>query len=148
MTPSIHDNLLVSYEVRCEERIITLRTEYRGKNKPTEFSNVVLSGVQGYHFENDAFGNIIFGLEAVPLEWFLKEYGAQILESYRMAGAPGVWAGNFASAPEYLREQGIKAFILSSSYGLSGWILAKEVSMFQAERVDPASSTQPQPRSG
>jgi len=27
-----------------------------------------------------------------------------------------------------MREQGIKAFILSSSLGLSGWILAKEIS--------------------
>jgi hypothetical protein len=89
MTPSIHDNLLISYEVHCEKRTITLRTEYRVKGKPTEFTNVVFEGVQGYHFENDAFGNIILGLAAAPLERFLTEYGAQISESYRMAGSPG-----------------------------------------------------------
>jgi hypothetical protein len=68
MTPSIHDNLLISYEVQCEKQIITLRTEYRREDKPTEFTNVVLSGVQGYHFENDAFGNIIFDVAEVPVE--------------------------------------------------------------------------------
>ena len=60
---SIHDNLLVSYEVQCEARTIMLRTEYRVENEPTQFTNVVFKGVQGYHFENDAFGNVISGLE-------------------------------------------------------------------------------------
>jgi hypothetical protein len=71
MALSIHDNLLVSYEVHCEQRTITLRTEYRVENKPTEFTNVVFEGVQGYHFENDAFGNIIFDVTDVPAEQFL-----------------------------------------------------------------------------
>jgi len=129
MTVSIHDNQLVSYEVHCAKRTITLRTEHRVENKPTEFTNVVFEGVQGYHFENDAFGNIILGLVAAPLEWLLTEYGTQISESYRMAGSPGTWAANLTAAPEYLRGHGIKGFILSSSYGLSGWVLAKEISI-------------------
>lgn len=148
MSLSIHDNLLVSYEVHCEQRIITLRTEYRVENKPTEFTNVFFEGVQGYHFENDAFGNIIFDVTDVPTEQFLKEYGAEISELYRMAGSPGPWVADIVSAPEYLLEHGIKAFILSSSLGLSGWILAKEMSIFQAEQGVSASSTQSQPRSG
>ena len=41
MTPSIHDNQLVSYDVQCEKRTITLHTEYRVEDKPTEFTNVV-----------------------------------------------------------------------------------------------------------
>jgi hypothetical protein len=128
MTLSIHDNLLVSYEVQCERRTITLRTEYRVENKPTEFTNVVFEGVQGYHFENDAFGNIIFDVDNVPAEEFLKEYGAEISELRRMNGRP-TWAADLDSAPKYLRKQGIKPYILSSSLGLSGWVLAKEISI-------------------
>jgi len=128
MTPSVHDNLLISYEVHCEKRTITLRTEYRLENKPTEFTNVIFEGVQAYHFENDAFGNVIFDVENVPIEWFLKEYGAEIVELERMNGSPS-WASDLASAPERLAEQGIKAFILRSSLGLSGWILAKAISV-------------------
>jgi len=132
MTLSIHDNLLVSYEVQCEERTITLRTEYRVKSKPTEFTNVVFEGVRGYRFENDVFGNIMFDAEPVPAEYFLKEYSTQISELYRMTGLP-IWAANLASAAEDMREQGIKAFILSSSLGLSGWVLAKQMSIIPAE---------------
>jgi hypothetical protein len=128
MALSIHDNQLISYEVHCEERTITLRTEYRVENKPTEFTNVVFEGVQAYHFENDAFGNNIFDAANVPVEQFLTEYGAEISELYRMNGSP-TWAADLVSAPEYLREQGIKGFILSSSLGLSGWAVAKEISI-------------------
>jgi hypothetical protein len=148
MTLSIHDNLLVSYEVQCERRTIILRTEYRLENKPTEFMNVVFGGVQGYHFENDAFGNIIFEVEEVPVDWFLTEYGAEISELQRMAGSPGPWVKNLTSAPEYLHEHEIKPYVLSSSLGLSGWILAKEMSISQAEQGVSASSTQSQPQSG
>jgi hypothetical protein len=133
MALSVHDNVLVSYEVRCEARVITLRTEYRTANKPTEFTNVIFEGVQGYRFENDAFGNIIFGLETVPAEHLLAEFAADISEAYRMAGSPGPWAANLGSAAEYLRERDIKGFTLSSSYGLSGWVLAKEMSIVNAE---------------
>jgi hypothetical protein len=136
MAPSVHDNLLVSYEVQCEARTIVLRTEYREAGKTTEFTNIVLKGVQAYRFENDAFGNIILDLETVPTDQLLTEIGSEILESYRLAGSPGPWAANLESAAEHLRHRGVKGFILSSSYGLSGWVLAEEMSL---ESGGPAS---------
>jgi hypothetical protein len=134
MTRSIHDNLLVSYEVECEARTITLRTEKRLVGKPTERTNVHFVGVEGYHFENDAFGNIIFGMEEVPLEQLLSDYGQEIVESYHMAGSPGPWAANLESAVSLLRNKAIQAFVLSSSYGLSGWVLAREVAIVPAQQ--------------
>ena len=134
MALSIHDNLLVSYEVRCEARTILLRTEYRVKNEPTVFVNVLFKGVEGYRFENDAFGNIILGVDTVAIDEFLKEHGAEISESYRMAGSPGPWAGNLETASGRLLERGIQGFILYSSYGLSGWVLAREISIFAIQQ--------------
>jgi hypothetical protein len=142
MALSIHDNLLISYEVQCEERTIILRTEYRVKNAPTEFTNVIFRGVQGYRFENDVFGNIIFGLETIPVEQLLTEYGSEISESYHAAGSPGPWAANLGTASGYLREQGVQGFILSSSLGLDGWVLAREVSIFPAQHGVPADHPQ------
>lgn len=138
MALSIHDNLLVSYEVRCDARTILLRTEHRAKNEPTEFVNVIFKGVQGYRFENDAFGNIMLDVDAVAIDQFLREHGAEISESYRMAGSPGPWAANLETASGYLLDQGIQGFVLSSSYGLSGWVLAREMSTLQARESPPA----------
>jgi hypothetical protein len=142
MTLSIHDNRLISYEVQCEARTITLRTEYRAKSAPSEFISVIFKGVQGYRFENDSFGNIIFGLETIPAEQFLTEYGIEISESYRMAGSPGPWAANLGTALRYLRKQGVQGFILSSSYGLSGWVLAQEISIFPGPAACPSERPQ------
>ena len=133
--PSFHDDFLVSYEVDCENRRIRLHTRVdprerakRGQ-RPRTF---IFNGVEGYQFENDAFGNIIFALEAVSIEQLFAEYGARIAESSRLAGAPGPWAGDIAAAPHSLKAKGVQAFRVSSSYGLSGWILAKEVFVEQA----------------
>jgi hypothetical protein len=146
MPPSIHDNFLVSYEVRCKERTITLCTEYDYEDRPKELTNVVFIGVQGYRFEDDAFGNIIYGLDEVPVEQILEEHRAQIAESYHMAGAPGPWAANLESAAAFLTAQGSKGFVLSSSYGLSGWVIAKEVSIHAAQPIVPADASQTAPR--
>jgi hypothetical protein len=129
MLPSVHDGRLISYEVECEARTITLRTERREKGTAEQFANIILTGVQAYHFRNDAFGNIIFGLEKVPIELFLKEHAAEILASYRMAGSPGPWAKDLVDAARHLGQEKAQAFVLSSSYGLDGWILAREVSV-------------------
>lgn len=139
--PSVHDNLLISYEVHCEKRTISLRTEYRLKDKPTEFTNIIFEGVRAYHFQNDAFGNIIFGVENVPAEWFLERYGAEIVETNRMAGSPGEWVKDLDSAPAYLSEQEIQAFTLSSSLGLCGWVLAKKMLIVRIEPSDPSQSS-------
>ena len=137
MTRSIHDNLLVSYQVECEARTITLNTQHRSPEKTTEFTDVVFKGVEAYDFENDAFGNVVFDLECVSVEQLLAERGAKVAESYRVAGSPGPWAANLRTAPDILNKKGVKGFILSSSYGLSGWVLAQEVSIVPAQHVAP-----------
>ncbi|MEH2505695.1 hypothetical protein V1290_004506 [Bradyrhizobium sp. AZCC 1578] len=130
MLPSLHDDLLVSYEVNCEARQIKLRAK-RDPRVPAEKEGqvshtIVFNGVEGYQFENDNFANIVFSLDAVPVERILAIYGSQIASSYCMAGAPNSWATDLSSAPQVLAAKGVQGFILSSSYGLSGWVLAKE----------------------
>jgi hypothetical protein len=127
MLPSLHDDYLASYEVSCEARQIKLLAR-RPSWTDSNHRIITFSDVDGYSFQNDAFGNIIFSIEEVPVERLLSEFGSQIAESYRLAGAPGPWAGDLASAAQGLAAKGVRGFILSSSYGLSGWVLAKDAS--------------------
>jgi hypothetical protein len=127
--PSLHDNFLVSDEVNCEARQIKLhaRVDPRDPAKHEQQPRtIVFNGVEGYQFENDAFGNIIYSLAAVSIEQVLADHGSGIAESYRMAGAPGPWAADLASTAQVLAAKGVRGFVLSSSYGLSDWVLAKE----------------------
>ena len=135
MLPSLHDHFLSSYEVNCETRQIKLhaRPDPGDSAKSEQWSRtIVFDGVEGYQFENDAFGNIIFSLEVVSIEQVFAGCGDRIMESYRQAGAPGPWAADLASAARSLMAEGVQAFVLSSSYGLSGWVLAKRVLVEQA----------------
>ena len=129
MLPSLHDNFLMGYEVNCETRQIKLYAKNDPRSPGSEKHPtriIVFNGVEGYQFENDAFGNIIFSLESIPVETLLSKFGSRIAESYRLAGAPGPWAADLVPASRILMAKGVQGFILSSSYGLSGWILAKE----------------------
>jgi hypothetical protein len=130
MLPSLHDDFLVSYEVNCETHQIKLCAKRDPRvptgNEARTNHTIVFNGVEGYQFKNDNFVNIIFSLEAISVAQLLATYGSGIAESDRIAGAPGSWAADLASAPQVLTAMGIQGFILSSSYGLSGWILAKE----------------------
>jgi len=130
MLPSLHDDQLTAYEVNCKTREITLRVR-RPEWAQEQLSRTILfNGVEGYHFKDDAFGNIIFSLQEISVEKLLSDYGRDIAESHNRAGAPGSWAANLASAAQVLTAKGVKGFILSSSYGLSGWVLAREASVF------------------
>jgi hypothetical protein len=123
--PSLHDNFLVSYEVKCESRRIRLRARSESASGASNDCTIEFSGVEGYNFKNDAFGNIIFSLTEVSADKILLDHGLEIEESNRMAGAPGRWADDLKVASAILGAKGVKGFELSSSYGLSGWVLAK-----------------------
>lgn len=130
--PSLHDDFLISYKVHCAERRITLRAQRDTRpHAPDPASDriIVFEGVEGYHFEGDAFGNIIFSLTEISIDKILLDYRLEIAKSYRMSGAPGPWAADLDSASAVLRGKGIRGFELSSSYGLCGWILAKEAAV-------------------
>jgi hypothetical protein len=141
MLPSLHDWYLVAYEVHCERRIIKLHARHydRAKEVGTHTLTVVFEGVDGYHFKNDAMGNIIFSLQSVSIETLLSDHLLEMAESFREAGAFGPWAGDPAAAPGLLVAKGLRGFLLSSSFGLSGWVLAAEAFVATSEDVRPTT---------
>lgn len=131
MPLSIHDNLLLGYSVKCEERKIILHTEFRDA-QPVEHTDVVFDGVEAYQFENDVFGTILFGIEEVEPSDLVRREQARFEEGRRW-GWPGGWEGSLDDSIARLLERGIRAWEISSSIGLSGWVLAKDVAMVLCE---------------
>jgi hypothetical protein len=122
---SVHDNVLVSYEVNCERRSICLHTQFRDRGPPFELTDVIFTGVVAYQFEHDStIGTILFDVEDVAAIQVWRENAA----SFRAGmpyGWPGEWADSEEAATLYFRENAIFGYIVASSCGLSGWILAK-----------------------
>lgn len=125
MDLSVHDNFLVSYEVRGELREIWLHTEFRDK-QPIERTDVVFRGVEAYHFYNDNFQTVIFDITEDSADDILAENSTRFEEGRRYAW-PGQWNDSDAACRTYFKERGVRGFSLSSSFGMCGWILAQSM---------------------
>jgi len=133
MDISVHDNRLISYCVLSETHEIRMHTIYEDR-EPYEYTDVVFSGVVAYYFEQDTFKTILFDIE--------EEDIARIYDSNRDRfaagqnyGWPGMWNKSEQTALEYLASLGVKGFTLSSVCGMSGWVLAKSMSKFDASSL-------------
>ena len=126
MNISVHDNLLISYEVNCERREIRVHTELRDKGKPFERTDVIFTGVSAYQFWHDCFGNIIFDFEEIAPEIIYQDYRAQFEAGWRY-GWPGEWGKTEDSARAYFREHNVRGYLLSSSLGMVGWVLSQKM---------------------
>lgn len=121
---SIHDNYIVEYTVNSVLKEIVLKTEFRDRPE-IEKTDVLFSGVIGYHFQYDCLGSILYDIEQVDPNVLLKENLNHIKESARMSGALANLSGSEEESKIYFRESGIKGFYINCSLGLDGWIFAK-----------------------
>ena len=58
----VHDNFLLSYCVAADKQEIYFHTMFPGQ-EPPELTNVVFTGVIGYHFEQDDVQTITFSID-------------------------------------------------------------------------------------
>lgn len=129
---SIHDNRVVSYEVDAEHRRIVLHTRFE-EREPVERTDLVFEGVLAYHFEDDNFGNILLGVEEISIVQLVASDRQLFLDGSKYAW-PGPWNESPEACVRYLESPEAKAFEISSSYGLSGWVVAASY------RLEPTGS--------
>jgi hypothetical protein len=121
MEISVHDNELLSYSVFSDKREIRFHTVFMDKLIDVIFSEVVI-----YHFEGDNFKTIIFDIYEVELEEIYNDYEDLFLKlkNYNWINR------NFETKDdllEVMKLEKIKAYNFHSSFGLSGWIWAKNM---------------------
>ena len=127
---SIHDNKLLSYEVDGEHRRIVLHTRFALANE-LDHTDVVFEGVITYKFQGDNFGNILFGIEEVSVSKIIEENRVLFEDGSKYAW-PGPWNDSFRACLAYVQSKPVKGYEISSSYGLSGWVIAESCS-FEAK---------------
>lgn len=123
---SVHDNILLSYTVESEQKRIRFSTVYYRDPAPDEHTDVIFEDVLAYHFEGDTLKTIIYDIEETTIELIydgdvglfvrLKNYGWPALE--------------YKSREDFLarlQSEGYKAFGIAASYGMTGFVLAKQM---------------------
>jgi hypothetical protein len=131
---SVHDNRLIGYEVHCQNRRIVLHTEYLDAPEYHESTDVVFHDVTCYFFENDSeFGTIIFGIDDVSALDIYDQNIQRFLDNL-CYGWPGNWAKSRETAATYFDDHQVCGFELTSSCGMTGWVLAREMRLVSREK--------------
>jgi hypothetical protein len=127
---STHDNHLVGYDVDCERAEIRLRTEFRDvpAGESIEKRDVLFRAVEAYHFHGDNLATIIFDVTEIDIEDLVRDE-AGLFESRRNYCWPGPWNISDEAVSAHFRDRGARAFVLHSSYGMGGWVIAHSMSL-------------------
>ncbi|WP_100407682.1 hypothetical protein [Bacillus solitudinis] len=116
----IHDNEIISYEVNLKNEVINIHTLSESGQKITLF----FSGVLAHMFETHLSGSIIFDIEKTELRHFFVE-NRDLIEKQK----DYCWPIDYTDIQE-LEDKLVKHqysyYVISASFGLNGWILAKK----------------------
>ncbi|MEM9283556.1 MAG: hypothetical protein AAGA96_17170 [Verrucomicrobiota bacterium] len=128
---SVHDNILLGYEVDSTERRIVLHTEY-SHDERKERSDVIFEGVLSYHFEGDLFSSIVFDIEETMLKDALDPFEG-LLARREKQGWPQGWEPKSETLDEYLSRNELKVYGIQSSYGLDGFVFAESMKKLRVD---------------
>ena len=135
---SWHDYHLTGYSVDGSNQKFTLSVLWPYEAEADiKRASVVFSGVECHCLEHDLGTNVILDVGEWPLRDFFAAWSDRF-EAECKWGWPKFWRPDplarqttvqaAEQALAVLRRKNVKCFELSSSYGLSGWILAVDIS--------------------
>jgi hypothetical protein len=127
----VHDNIIKSYLVDFEKETLIFKTQYEAQ----ENTDVIFTGYLTHIFCCEIKNNIIFDIKEHPLNEFLKDE-QELLEKQKNSAWP-VSYDTTADLLNYLQVNKYKAFFVSSSLGLSGWVLAKQMDIITKQLQPP-----------
>ncbi|MDK8182677.1 hypothetical protein [Paenibacillus sp. UMB4589-SE434] len=118
---TIHDNEIISYVVNLKKHKIVLHTvQYPSQT----LIDIVFDDVLAHLFETQLEDSIILDITKYELHHFSRE-NRELLEKQKNY----CWPMDYHTIEELIdklvKEQ-YGFYVLSSSYGLNGWVLAKE----------------------
>lgn len=118
----IHDNVILSYMVDLQNDQIVIHTRDESSLKEVD---IVLKEVLSHRFEHPLKGSVILAITVSNISSFIAGH-VELLQN----GKDYSWPAAYDSIDELekqLTEDGYKYIHLYSSYGLNGWILAKDL---------------------
>ncbi len=74
----------------------------------------------------------MFGIEEAPVEETMRAHKFEFEAGHRESGWPRFWGQDAAQTSERvaaLVRDGVRWFELSSSYGMSGWVMARSMTL-------------------
>lgn len=121
-TKNIIDSHIYKYTVDFEKQELILNT----KNETKEYIDIVFSDLAAYLFEDTITGCIILDLEEWPVDDVIDYLGEDYFLDHKKYDWPFEYK-DLADLKTKIAKRGLNIFNLASSYGMSGFIIAKSV---------------------
>ncbi|QIF03031.1 hypothetical protein [Roseimicrobium sp. ORNL1] len=132
---SVHDNNIYSYEFDSRSRNLVLRTVFKF-TEPHEFTDVWFLDVWCHHLEGVLGGDIIERIVEWGLDYELKNFGDLFDRLKNQIGWPPVdW--NKETLHEAVARLNLRVWHINPSYGMEGFVIAKEMRMVGREAEAP-----------
>ena len=122
----VHDNIINSYRIDFTTETMVITTQY-DDGKSHEKTDVLFNGYLAHIFYNVMKGSVLNDIEEYPLSHFLEDE-REILMERKQYGWPTFYETE-SDFLQYLNENDYRAFLVTSSIGLYGWIVAKSMSI-------------------
>ena len=126
----VHDNEILSYEVDLQNDQIKIHTKYEGK-QILEETDIIFTDVLNHLFEQQLKGSIILDICESEIDLFIQE-NTELLIKNKNYGWP-MYFESIDDIKRTLLEGNYKYIILMSSYGMNGWVLAKNYEIVTRE---------------
>ena len=124
--PSVHDNFVYALSTHLERRFLVLHTQYRDGEGPYELTDVRFFGLVAHHFEHVAGPSILMDIEEVDPGSVIERWHELFERGKNYGWPPGKFI-DLTDLSRVLREQGVRGYLVMSSCGLDGFVLAQGV---------------------
>lgn len=118
----IHDSEIVSYEVDLKNSKLRLNLQQH-ELENLKHIDVVFNVVLVHFFETALQGSIIFDVEERGIDKFIKE-NSNLLNKQKEYSWP-IDYNDVKELNDLLVNNQYRYYIITSSYGLNGWVIAK-----------------------
>ena len=118
----LHDNRVLRCCADFEAHTLYMDT----RTEAGETVSVRFTGLLAHWFENVIQDNILFGMDEIAVDGFFEQY-KNLLDRTLPYGFPACC--RVEELRERMERENIRAFVIDSSLGLCGFVLAQEVEL-------------------
>lgn len=118
----VHDDYITSYAMDFKKSLLVINTYNEEQSKRRK---IIFDGVLTYSFEGILQYNQILDIREMTVEMFFRDNEIQIGKFKEYC-----WPIDYKDIQElnvFLKEEQFKYIIIYSSFGLNGWVLAKNI---------------------
>ena len=117
----IHDNEVLSYHVDIHNGKLEMLTKYADKER----TMITFVGYIAHRFEYVTYRNIINHITQISIDDFVDRNSAVLEDGVRNAFP--IFAKNCEELRDYLKKKEKKIFEISSTLGLSGFVISTDI---------------------